>query len=413
MKFTRKLYIPYKWQLVILLWFAFFNHQGDRQVYNVVIPLIKDDLLLSDTQIGLVATIFTLVYGILVPFGGFAGDMLRRKWIVFSSLAIFSCGTTLTGFSNGMLGLIIFRGIATGGGEAFYYPAATSLLGQFHKKTRAMALAIHQTALYAGIVVSGFLAGYIGERFGWRAAFLSFGVFGLVVAVFILFFMENTPLTAVEKKETTLRPSFREIFHAVFAKRTVLFLTLAFGAMVFVNVGYLTWMPSFMYNKFGMTLSSAGFASVFYHFLFAFFGVIAGGKISDYLAPRRRQVRIEVEYLGLFLAAPFIYLMAVANTLAATYLYLALFGFFRGIYDSNIFAAMFDVIEPRYRASSTGFMLMFAFLIGSSAPFILGRVSETIGMQAGLAMLSGFFLLGAILIFIALKFLFNKDFVAE
>ena len=61
----KKRLIPYKWELIIILWVAYFLNQGDRQIFNVVIPLIKADLLLNDVQIGLVATIFTLVYGIL------------------------------------------------------------------------------------------------------------------------------------------------------------------------------------------------------------------------------------------------------------------------------------------------------------------------------------------------------------
>ena len=171
MGFKKKLSIPYKWQMIILLWFAYFLNQGDRQIFNVVIPLLKSDLLLTDVQIGMIATVFTLIYGVLVPFAGFAGDLLRRKWIVFFSLLTFSVGTMFTGLSNGMILLIIFRSITTGGGEAFYYPAATSLIGQFHQKTRAMALSIHQTSLYTGIIASGFLAGYIGEHYGWRSAY--------------------------------------------------------------------------------------------------------------------------------------------------------------------------------------------------------------------------------------------------
>ena len=74
----RKL-IPYKWELIGIFWVAYFLNQGDRQIFNVVIPLIKADLMLDDVQIGLVATLFTLVYGILVPVAGFAGDLFRAQ----------------------------------------------------------------------------------------------------------------------------------------------------------------------------------------------------------------------------------------------------------------------------------------------------------------------------------------------
>src|SRR5690554_870708 len=102
----RKLF-PYKWELIVILWVAYFLNQGDRQIFNVVIPLIKADLMLDDVQIGLVATLFTLVYGILVPVAGFAGDLFRRKWIIFFSLLIFSIGTLFTGFASGIVLLIV------------------------------------------------------------------------------------------------------------------------------------------------------------------------------------------------------------------------------------------------------------------------------------------------------------------
>jgi MFS family permease len=149
--------IPYKWELIVILWLAYFFNQGDRQIFNAVIPLIKKDMRLSDVEIGTIATIFTIVYGCIVPFAGFASDLFKRKWIIFFSLLIFSAGTLLTGFSGSLFSFILIRGIVTGGGEAVYYPAATSLISQYHQKTRAMALSIHQTSLYVGIVVSGFI----------------------------------------------------------------------------------------------------------------------------------------------------------------------------------------------------------------------------------------------------------------
>ena len=107
--------MPYKWELLIMLWLAYFLNQGDRQIYNVVMPLIGDDLNLSDMQLGLVATVFSMVYGVLVPIGGYVGDCMRRKWIIVFSLLLFSLGTLFTGFSGGLISLIILRGITTGG----------------------------------------------------------------------------------------------------------------------------------------------------------------------------------------------------------------------------------------------------------------------------------------------------------
>jgi len=408
----KKLIIPYKWRLIIILWIAYFLNQGDRQIFNVVIPLIKQDLHISDVEIGLVATIFTLVYGLLVPVAGFVGDLASKKKIIFFSLLVFSLGTLFTGLSSGVILLVLFRSIATGGGEAFYYPAATSLIAQFHKKTRAMAMSIHQTSVYIGTIASGFIAGYIGENYGWHMAFLSFGIIGVIWAFVVLFGVKEQPVTG-EEKEIVEKPSLNEIVRAIFRKKTVYFLSLAFGCMCFVNVGYLTWMPTFLHEKFEMSLSASGLHSTIYHFIFAFLGVMFGAKISDRLALKRKQIRMEIICLGLLLGVPFILWMGMAETKEACYIAMALFGFFRGMYDSNLFTTLFDVIEPRFRASSTGIMLAFAFIIGALAPVVLGWIKTIAGLDTGISFLSSFYLIGAILVFTGLKLFFYKDYYKE
>jgi len=392
---------------------AYFLNQGDRQIFNVVIPLIKEDLKITDVQIGLVATLFTLVYGLLVPVAGFVGDIMRRKWIIFFSLLIFSLGTMLTGLGTGVISLIIFRSIATGGGEAFYYPAATSLIAQFHQKTRAMAMSIHQTSLYAGIVLSGFIAGYIGENHGWKAAFYTFGAFGVLWAFVVLWRLKDTPLPKENQEVGSNAPKFSETLKAIFQKKTVYYLSAAFGFMCFVNVGYLTWMPTYLHEKFGMSLSAAGLHSTLYHFLFAFVGVLVGAKISDNYAHKRKSIRMEVECVGLLFGAPFIFWMAQTDSPIWCYIAMGLFGIFRGIYDSNLFAALFDVIEPKYRSSSMGIMLSLGFIVGALAPVVLGWLKSIIGLEMGVALLSLFYLAGAIVIYLGMKLHFRSDYQDE
>lgn len=403
----------YKWELVAIFWVAYFLNQGDRQIFNVVIPLIKEDLQITDVQIGLVATLFTLIYGLFVPVAGFIGDVLRRKWIVFFSLLVFSLGTMLTGLGTGVISLVIFRSIATGGGEAFYYPAATSLIAQFHHKTRAMAMSIHQTSLYAGVVLSGFIAGYIGENYGWRAAFYAFGAVGVLWAFVVLWRIKDAPLPAESKEISEKAPKFSETLKAIFQKKTVYFLSLAFGFMCFVNVGYLTWMPTYLHEKFDLSLSAAGLHSTLYHFLFAFVGVLIGAKISDSYAQKRKRIRMEVEFVGLLLGAPFIFWMTQTDSVIWCYVGMGLFGLFRGVYDSNLFAALFDVIEPRYRASSIGIMLSLGFIVGALAPVVLGWLKTIIGLEMGIALLAVFFLAGSVLVYLGMKLYFDRDYQEE
>lgn len=334
------------------------------------------------------------------------GDFLKRKWIILISILIFSIGTLCTGFSGGLVSLIILRGITTGGGEAFYYPAATSLISQYHHKTRAMAMSIHQTSLYVGIVASGFIAAYIGEHFGWRMSFFTFGLGGLLLCIYLFFRMEDTPQEVKEEGRYSIWYVIKEIFK----KKTVWMLCLAFGGMCFVNIGYVTWMSTFYHEKYHLSLSTAGFTSMFFHFAAALLGVLIGGKLSDKYAQKRKTVRLETELVGLLFGAPFIFFMGYTSNLYVSYAMLALFGFFRGIYDSNLYAALFDVIAPDLRASSVGVMTAFAFIVGALAPLLLGYLKTDYGLSFGISFLAIFYLLGALAVFVAIKFFFLKEF---
>lgn len=404
----------YRWELLGLLWFAFFLHQGDRQIFNNLAPLIIDDLGLTKVQFGLVGTIFTAVYGLMVPLSGYAGDAFRRKWVVLGSLLVFSTATLLTGLCSGLLTLILFRSIATGGGEAFYYPAANSLIGQFHQQTRALAMAIHQTALYVGIVASSFAA-TVGQIYGWRSAFFVFGSCGIVMAGVILWRMRDTPQSGATGNSpgAAAGPGVVEVLRYVFAKRTVLLLGVAFAGQVFVNVGYLTWMPTYLHERFGLALDKASFLALFCHHAAAFVGVTAGGWLSDRLARRWPSARMQFEYLGLLLAAPFIWWMGQAGSAVLCCIALAGFGIFRGVYDSNLFAAPFDVIEPRYRSSAVGVMLCCAFVMGASASTILAWIAQRLDMATAISSMAGVYVVAGLFVLLALGTTFARDWCAE
>lgn len=168
---------PYKWEMLVWLWLAFFFNQADRQVFGTVLPQLKLELHLSDVQAGWLATAFTAALAIAVPFAGYVGDVCDRARVITWSLLGWSAATLLTGFGTTFLYFIIVRSIATGAGEAFYAPAANALIAEHHTETRGRAMAIHQTSLYGGVIASGLIAGWIADRFGWRMSFWGFGAF--------------------------------------------------------------------------------------------------------------------------------------------------------------------------------------------------------------------------------------------
>ena len=409
MKYIKAISFPYKWELIVLLWLAFFFNQADRQIFNVVLPAIRSELNLTDSNMGLIASILILVYGILVPVAGYIGDRTNKKYVLMISLLVWSTSTLFTGMSAMLIHLIFLQSIATGGGEAFYSPSANALISEHHSKTRATAMSIHQTALYAGIIMSGYLAGWIADHFGWRIAFYVFGGFGIILSLIIAIRLKDSfPLIIQNNGNKTHISGALSMF---FKKPTALLLTLAFAGMIFVNVGFMTWMPTYLHEKFGFSLARSGFDATFYHYVAAFIGVLLGASIADRYCSRITGMRGIVQATGLLLGAPFIFLLGISNTPLIIYLVLALFGLFRGIYDSNIFAALYDVVEPRFRSTATGLMLMFAFITGASAPYILGKIKPLLGLSWGLSALSIVYVFSALCILIAVRFFYKKDII--
>jgi sugar phosphate permease len=323
---------------------------------------------------------------------------------------VFSYGTLLTGFGGGLVSLILYYGVVFGAGEAFYNPPATSLMSQFHEKSRATAFSIHQTALYVGIMFSGYFSGYLSRTFSmqWRAPFVIFGAAGILWSLVLLIFLRDTPNQ--KAAGAAARITVRETLRHILCKRSALMLALAFGCMVYVDVGFKTWTPTFLIEKFGFTPEKAGFSAVFFHFVCAFIGVMAGGRLTDRLAARRKTIRFEANILGLLLGAPFIYLMTHGSSEWFCFAMLGLFGLFRGIYDSNLFASLFDVIKPQLPCHRDRPDALVRLLVGSFSPTVLGYLKSRFGLSFGLASLSVSYLLGGVIILAACTLFFNKDY---
>ena len=409
MSMSKNILGHYKWEVLALLWFAYFLNQADRQVFNVVLPLIRDELLLTDFQIGMISTAFNLVFALCVPFAGYIGDRLNRKWIVVASIALWSVATVLTGFANGVLMLVIFRSVATGMGEALFGPSNYVILSDYHVKTRAFAMSIHQTAYYVGIVVSGFLAGYIGQHYGWNNAFYVFGAIGVIHAVVLAFRLKDKK----QESDNSMLPEkvpFIESMKILFKVPTALCLTLGFSALIFGLTGYLTWMPTYLYEHFDMELADAGFYSMFYTHLFAFIGILLAGRYSDKLAVKNPANRLLMQAGGLVVATPFIVMMGLSTILPIVYIGFAGFGFARAFFDANTYSVLYDVIPEKYHSSASGVMQMTGFAVGAFAPMVLGFLKPILGLSLGIAFLAVVWFVAGILLLFASKYYFKRDY---
>ena len=399
----------YPWLALAFFWFIYFLNQADRQVLFSVLPLIKGELRLTDTQLGLMSSAFFWVYAILVPLAGTLGDVVSRKRLIVTAFLIWSSATAASAFAIGFVSLVTCRS-TTAFGEAFYYPSANSMIGDYHgEETRATAMAIHQTSAYAGIIVSGALAGYLGSVYGWRMAFLTFGAAGIVIA-FVTSIVLREPERGQSEQTASIgrSTSLLERIAETFRTPTAVLLTLAFLGMTLVNTAYSTWTPTLLVRKFGFSLAQAGFHATFWHLAGAAFGVIVGGRMGDRAASRSVVSRPAIQSAGLLLGAPFIFLLGWSDSKAAVFVSLGLFGVFRGLYESNLFASLYEVISPQSRGTSTGFMIGAAYFGGGFAPVVIGWLSDRIALGSALSDMSICYAASGILIAVAC-FLFFRD----
>ncbi len=408
---TKTVSKSYKWEVLLLLWMAYLMNQADRQVFNTVLPAIRDALSLTDTSVGLIATIFNLFYAFMVPIGGWAGDRFSKKWVVTASILFWSVATLFTGYATGFVMLVLMRSVATGGGEAFFGPANYSLLGQYHTDTRARAMSIHQTAYYIGVILAGWLAGVIADAFGWQYSFLIFGAVGIVWGVVMIFRLKDkADAVEEEKAEPVETPGFFEGFKVVFTTPTALMLTVGFSGLIFVLTGYLTWMPTYLHENFGQTLAAAGFNSMFYTHVAAFVGVLLAGSLSDRFGKKNPKARMILQALGLVAGAPFLLMMGSCKLVWLVYVGLAGFGFCRAFFDANTYTVLYDVTPARLHASCSSVMIMVGFGVGALAPVVLGAIKQSIGLDFAFTSLAGVWVVCGLLMILVANGCYRKDY---
>ena len=402
----------YKWEVVMLLWVAFFLNQADRQAFNIVLPQIQQHLGASDSTMGLLSTLFNVFYAIVVPFAGYYADRLSRSRQIWISVLIFSTATLLTGFSGGIFSLILFRCFGMGLGQGMFGPTYTGIIASYHdSSTRARAMSLHQTSYYLGVITCGFLAGWLAENFGWKYAFFLFGGLGIVFTAVLAARLKDKPSDPAQAAVKADSPSLPSAIAAFFKVPTAVCMLVAYCGLIFGLNGYLTWMPKYMKDTFDLSLSSAGFHSMFWTHAAAFIGVLAAGIISDRIAAVSggRKNRLLVQVAGLLLASPCIVLMGVSHSFVLVCAALAGFGFFRAFFDAGTYAVLYDVIDAKYYSLSSAILILFGFGIGSLAPWILGIISDNFGLSGGIASLAAVWVVASLALILARIAFFEKD----
>lgn len=404
----------YKWLVVLMLWFVCLFNYADRQAIFSVFPLLKEEMGLSNIQLGIVGSSFAWVYALALPLAGIIGDRFSRKKLILGGLIFWSLVTLATALSQNYWHLVFFRALE-GFGEAFYFPASMSLISDYHgKETRSRAMSFHQSSVYAGTILGGTAAGFMGELYGWRSGFYLFGILGTLLGFILLWTLKEPERGQADGPTEPEDPhavradagQMRSYAREVSRMPMVLVLMAVFCGANFVAAIFLTWMPTFLNDKFKMTLSMAGLNSTAWLQIASVLGVLAGGFLADRWVRRRSSGRMLVQGIGLLAGVPFIFL--TGNTMLVPVLLGAMvgFGFFKGFYDANIWASLYDVVKPARRATALGLMNSVGWFAGAVGPVAVGAASAKWGMGACLSATSLVYLaFGALLLLGARAFM--------
>lgn len=380
----------------------------DRICISTAAPAIRADLGLSDGQMGLVFSAFTLAYALFeVPSGWFA-DRFGARLTLTRIVVWWSVLTAMTGLAWGLGSLLVFR-FLFGAGEAGMFPASARAFGRWlpqGERGRAFGLAL-MTAALGGALTQPLVVALL-ERTSWRVAFAVFGSVGLVWAIGWWRWFRDDPADhpAVNPAELRLIVTGRgEIPHhesvpwgLLLRNRTLLALCLMYGAAVYGWYFYVTWLPTYLLRARGFTLSQVGWLAALPLVSIAG-GVFLGGWASDRLAHRLgpRRGRRLTGLIGFPLAAAAV---VVAVKTSSPMLSAWLFAAAAGLAALGIAPAWAVCVEVggAHAGVVSGAMNMFGNLGGTLSPLVIGFSLERSGSwQAPLLSVAALYVVAALL----------------
>lgn len=366
-----------RWTQVALLWVICLLNYADRTGIGAVFPLLEKEFSFTKTQLGSIGSSLMIAYGLISLFAGAIADRVSRKGVILGSLQVWSLLTAATSLCSQLIHFIVAR-VALGLSQAFYFPAAMSLVSDYHgQETRSRAMGLHQTSVYAGLIGGGAFTGWMGQHYGWRSAFVALGGAGVFLGLILVFLLRDRPRPSVKPLNLAAEP--RQVGHFLrgfFRTPTSMLLLVAFVCANFVAFVFITWMPSYLYERFHLDLAAAGFGATFYLHTASLAGSILGGIAADRLRRRAAGGRIFVQAFGLLFGAVFIFACGQIRDLILLAAAMAAFGLGKGLYDSNIWASLYETVPKVHRAATVGFMNTVSWIGAALAPITFGKLLD-------------------------------------
>jgi MFS family permease len=365
------------WLVVALLMPVALLNYLDRQMLAAMQSSVMTDIptIGSQENWGIMLGQFKWVYAVLSPIGGYVADRLSRRLTICGSLFVWSAVTWWTGQVT-TYGELLWARSLMGISEAFYIPAALALIADYHTgPTRSRAVGLHQMAIYCGVIAGGF-GGYVAAapNLGWRFAFTTCGVLGMVYALPLVALVRDVRRSekGIEAPRISPLGAAKELFANVSFVLLVLYFTLPALAGWVVR----DWMPSILKKQFAIGQGEAGVAATLYWQIAAILGAAAGGWLADRWMQRHQRGRIWVSAIGMSLIGPAVLGVGFAGSLTVAAAFLILFGLGWGMFDCNNMPILSQIVRRDLRATGYGIMNFVSISCGGLADWSFGALRD-------------------------------------
>lgn len=351
--------------LALLFGVAFFNY-GDRYMLAVLLPAIKSDLGLSDTQIGFITGVaFTLFYATLgIPIARLA-DRASRRVILSAALMAWSVMMALCALATNFVQLAAAR-VLVGVGEAGATPPAHSLLADvFPRVERARAISVISLGAPVGILVGFLLGGWLVTDYNWRVALFAVAVPGLVLGLALLRWLPDPPRGGADGLSSPPAAApFSATLRILLGNATFRHMSIGTGLYTVVWLGVVFWLPSFYVRSFDLALAEVSTWLAFILSSSQILGMLLGGLLADRLGRRDLRWYAWLPAAGIFCSIPlFAFALIVDRPTVAL---LAMFPpFMLSVMQGPAsFATIQGVSHVQMRATAAALMLLITNLIG-------------------------------------------------
>jgi MFS family permease len=285
------------WWSVAVLTLLYAFSLLDRQIIALLVPHIREDLGISDFQVGMLqGIVFALFYVVFGLGFGWAVDRFSRRGVAFVGVGVWSVATAACGLARGFTHLMLAR-FGVGAGEAALNPAAYSLLSDtFPKKRLSLAISVFGAgshvggglslllggALIAALPAQGVTVPVLGDLGVWRVVMLAAGLPGLILAP-LLFSLVDPP----RRDRVKGRSSFADTL--AFMKPRWRFFAghfMGFGLMVAAANGHQAWTPTYLDRHFGIPISEIVSIIAPINIFAGIGGSVLAGVVIDWLYAR-------------------------------------------------------------------------------------------------------------------------------